>query len=151
MRKLMSVILAGTMAVGMMAGAAMADDDSLLVYGIYKAGDQTWFIDEGDAAKAKVEADGGEFIFVDAKMSPEEYLKDIDNAIANNAAGIVTCIPDQTLSQATVDKCNEAGIPVVAGDDALEVDGEKIAPWVGIDAYNIGAANGEWRSERAHV
>ena len=77
-------------------------------------------------------------------MSPEEYLKDIDNAIANNAAGIVTCIPDQTLSQAAVTKCEEAGIPVVAADDALEVDGEKIAPWVGIDAYNIGAANGEW-------
>jgi len=114
------------------------------VYGIYKAGDQTWFIDEGAAAQAKVEADGGQFTFVDAKMSPEEYLRAIDNAIANKAAGIVTCIPDQTLSQAAVDKCKEAGIPIVAADDALEMDGEKIAPWVGIDAYNIGAANGEW-------
>ncbi|MBQ9549725.1 MAG: substrate-binding domain-containing protein, partial [Lachnospiraceae bacterium] len=46
--------------------------------------------------------------------------------------------------QAVVDKCTEAGIPVVAGDDALEADGQKIAPWVGIDAYVIGEANGEW-------
>ena len=75
MRKLMSAILATTMAVGMMAGAALADDDSLLVYGIYKAGDQTWFIDEGEAAKNAVEALGGEFVYVDAKMNPEEYLK----------------------------------------------------------------------------
>ena len=52
-------------------------------------------------------------------MSPEEYLKAIDNAIANNAVGVVTCIPDQTMSQAAVDKLVEANIPVVAADDAL--------------------------------
>ena len=38
-----------------------AADSDLLVYGIYKAGDQTWFLDEGDAAKAAVEAADGEF------------------------------------------------------------------------------------------
>lgn len=115
-----------------------------VIYGIYKAGDQTWFIDEGDAAKAAAEAAGYDFIYVDAKMNPEEYLKAIDNAIANNAAGIVTCIPDQTMSQAVIDKCAEANLPVVAADDALEVNGEKLAPWVGINAYKIGEANGEW-------
>lgn len=120
-------------------------DGDLVVYGIYKAGDQTWFIDEGAAAQAAVEAKGGTFTYVDAKMSPEEYLKAIDNAIANNASGIVTCIPDQTMSQAVVSKCEEAGIPVVAADDALQDDaGNKLAPWVGINAYVIGEANGEW-------
>ena len=109
-----------------------------VVYGIYKAGDQTWFIDEGNAAKAAVEAKGDTFTYVDAKMSPEEYLKAIDNAIANNAKGIVTCIPDQTMSQAAVDKATEAGIPIVAADDALQdTAGNKIAPWVGINAYVI--------------
>lgn len=116
-----------------------------VIYGIYKAGDQTWFIDEGAAAQAVVEAQGDEFIYVDAKMSPEEYLKAIDNAIANKAKGIVTCIPDQTMSQAVVDKCAEANIPIVAADDALQTDsGDKIAPWVGINAYVIGQANGDW-------
>lgn len=120
----------------------------LVVYGIYKAGDQTWFIDEGAAAEAAVKAAGGEFIYVDAKMSPEEYLKAIDNAIANNASGIVTCIPDQTMSQAVITKCEEAGIPIVAADDALQDEaGEKLAPWVGINAYKIGEANGEWLAE----
>ena len=130
-----------------MAGCmtASAEGDKLVVYGIYKAGDQTWFIDEGAAAQAAVEEAGGEFIYVDAKMNPEEYLKAIDNAIANNASGIVTCIPDQTMSQAVVDKAEEAGIPIVAADDALQdADGEKLVPWVGINAYVIGEANGEW-------
>lgn len=114
------------------------------IYGIYKAGDQTWFIDEGAAAQAAAEEAGYEFIYVDAKMNPEEYLKALDNAIANNAAGVVTCIPDQTMSSAVVDKMADAGIPIVAADDALEEDGTKLAPWVGINAYVIGEANGEW-------
>jgi len=120
-----------------------------VIYGIYKAGDQTWFIDEGDAAQAAAEAAGYSFTYVDAKMNPDEYLKAIDNAIANKAAGIVTCIPDQTMSQAVIDKCEAAGMPVVAADDALEINGEKLAPWVGISAYKIGEANGEWLANYA--
>lgn len=132
------------------SGQGEKKDGKLLVYGIYKAGDQTWFIDEGEAAKAAVEAAGGEFVYVDAKMNPEEYMKAIDNAIANNASGIVTCTPDQTMSQAVVDKCEEAGIPVVAADDALQNGAEeKLVPWVGINAYVIGEANGEWLADYA--
>ena len=127
-----------------------ASGEAGVVYGIYKAGDQTWFIDEGAAAEEAVKANGDSFTYVDAKMSPEEYLKAIDNAIANNAKGIVTCIPDQTMSQAVVDKCKEAGIPIVAADDALQDgDGNKIAPWVGINAYVIGQANGDWLANYA--
>ncbi|MCR4656625.1 MAG: arabinose ABC transporter substrate-binding protein [Lachnospiraceae bacterium] len=132
------------------ADAADTAEGGGVVYGIYKAGDQTWFIDEGDAAKAAVEAKGDSFTYVDAKMSPEEYLKAIDNAIANNAKGIVTCIPDQTMSQAVVDKCAEAGIPIVAADDALQdTEGGKLVPWVGINAYVIGQANGDWIADYA--
>lgn len=127
------------------ASADKPADGKLLVYGIYKAGDQTWFIDEGAAAQKAVEDAGGEFVFVDAKMNPEEYLKAVDNAIANKASGIVTCIPDQTMSQAVIDKCAEANMPIVAADDALQDASEKkLAPWVGINAYVIGEANGEW-------
>ena len=152
MKKLFALVLALTMLVGLVAcsdpaeaqpteakqettaapagetEAAAAAGEKGVIYGIYKAGDQTWFIDEGDAAKAAAEAAGYSITYVDAKMSPEEYLKAIDNAIANKAAGIVTCVPDQTMSQTVVDECREAGIPVVAADDALEVNGEKLVP-----------------------
>ena len=149
MKKVCIFVLLLTMVFGFVLSVS-AEDNKLVVYGIYKAGDQTWFIDEGAAAKKAVEAAGGEFIFVDAKMSPEEYLKAIDNAIANKATGIVTCIPDQTLSQAVVDKLQEAKIPVVAADDALQdADGKKLVPWVGINAYVIGEANGEWLANYA--
>lgn len=170
-KKILSAILVSMMALSVTACSAISTDDgtaaapaatgdstettaasgeSGVVYGIYKAGDQTWFIDEGAAAQAAVEANGDSFTYVDAKMSPEEYLKAIDNAIANNAKGIVTCIPDQTMSQAVVEKCEAAGIPIVAADDALQDnDGNKIAPWVGINAYVIGQANGDWLADYA--
>lgn len=152
-KKMMSVLLCAATVGSLLAGSmtASAEEDKLVVYGIYKAGDQTWFIDEGAAAQKAVEEAGGEFTFVDAKMNPEEYLKAIDNAIANNASGIVTCIPDQTMSQAVVDKAEEAGIPIVAADDALQdTDGNLLAPWVGINAYAIGEANGEWLANYAN-
>lgn len=152
-KTMMSMVLCAATVGSLMAGsiAASAEEDKLVVYGIYKAGDQTWFIDEGAAAQKAVEEAGGEFIFVDAKMNPEEYLKAIDNAIANKASGIVTCIPDQTMSQAAVDKAAEAGIPIVAADDALQdAEGNKLAPWVGINAYVIGEANGEWLANYAN-
>ena len=173
MKKALALVLALMLCLGLLAGCDSGESSSTpaaggssaaggdtsepaaeggskgVIYGIYKAGDQTWFIDEGAAAQAAAEAAGYEFIYVDAKMSPEEYLKALDNAIANNAAGVVTCTPDQIMSQAVVDKMNEAGIPVVAADDALEVNGEKLVPWVGINAYKIGEANGEWLANYA--
>ena len=165
MKRIFTLLLSLTLTAGLMVGCSSGKDDSgktddnankteseapaskddkLVIYGIYKAGDQTWFIDEGNAAKAKAEEMGAEFVFVDVQMNPEQCLKAVDNAIANNADGILMCIPDQTMSQAVVDKCKEANLPIVAVDDALEKDGKKLAPWVGIDGYKIGEANGEW-------
>ncbi|WP_273326434.1 arabinose ABC transporter substrate-binding protein [Vallitalea guaymasensis] len=126
-------------------------DDKIVIAGIYKAGDQVWFIDEGAAAEEMCKKMGvDEFIYIDAKMNPETYLQAIDNVIAQEVDGVLTCIPDQQLSQVTVNKLKEAGIPVIAADDALQdEDGNKLAPWVGISAYNIGAANGEWMAKYA--
>ncbi len=128
---------------------ATEGDSKGVIYGIYKSGDQTWFLDEGAAAEAAANEAGYEFIYVDVQLDGAEYDRALDNAIANGAAGIVTCTPDQTMSQAVVDKVTEAGIPIVAADDALEVDGEKLVPWVGIDGYVIGEANGEWLANYA--
>jgi L-arabinose transport system substrate-binding protein len=58
--------------------AAGQKETKPVIYGIYKAGDQTWFIDEGKAAQAAAESAGYSFTYVDAKMSPEEYLRAID-------------------------------------------------------------------------
>ena len=60
------------------SGGGEADGD-LVIYGIYKSGDQTWFLDEGDAAKAAVEAAGGTFNYIDAQMKGDQEMNAIDN------------------------------------------------------------------------
>lgn len=43
-----------------------------------------------------------------------------------------------------------SNIPIVAADDALQKDdGTKLVPWVGINAYKIGQANGDWLAKYA--
>ncbi|MDL2214330.1 substrate-binding domain-containing protein [Clostridia bacterium OttesenSCG-928-O13] len=128
------------------AGGAKED---ITIAGIYKSGDQQWFIGEGDAAKAKcLEMGATEFTYVDVKLDPDLYLRAIDDAITKGVDGILTCPPDQKMSQVVVDKCKEAGIPVIACDDALQDEnGEFLAPFVGIDAYAIGKAVGEWTAD----
>lgn len=123
----------------------------IIIAGIYKAGDQQWFIGEGEAAKAKaLEMGAKDFMYIDAKMNPDTYLQALDNAITQGVSGILVCVPDQKLSAVTVQKCKDAGIPVIACDDPLtDETGKFIAPFVGIDAYAIGLACGEWSAQYA--
>lgn len=131
------------------APAAQASNEKIVLAGIYKSGDQEWFIGEGAAAKkTALEMGASDFLFIDAKMNPDVYLQALDNVIAQNVSGLLVCIPDQTLSAITVQKCEEAGIPVIAADDPLtDENGNQLAPWVGIDSYNIGVSMGEWTSQ----
>lgn len=161
MKKMLSrlsvVLLLGTLLLGCGSSKEKSNKKEevgkkeIVIAGIYKAGDQVWFIDEGKAAEKRAKELGADkFIYIDAKMNPDTYLQAIDNVIAQKVDGVITCIPDQKLSKVTVDKLNEAGIPVIAADDALQDEaGNKLAPWVGINAYKIGEANGKWMADYA--
>ena len=148
MKKLLAITLVLLLGLTTLASAMAADGDKI-IYGIYKSGDQQWFIGEGKAAEEKsLEMGAKEFHYVDVKLDPDLYLRAIDEAITNGAAGILTCPPDQKMSAVVVQKCADAGIPVIACDDALQdADGKFLAPFVGIDAYAIGIAVGEWTAE----
>lgn len=153
---LLSVLLVGSIFVGCSKDQSSDNQSSakkkkIVIAGIYKAGDQVWFINEGKAAEKMAKSmDASEFQFIDAKMNPDTYLNDIDNVITQKVDGVITCTPDQKLSKIIVDKLKSANIPVIACDDALQDEkGNKIAPWVGINAYKIGQTNGEWMANYA--
>ena len=137
------------------AEEAPAAITSLKVYGIYKS-ESPYFVNEAASIEKSLKAKGEEYgidvtwTFLNCDGDAEKYMTQIDTAIADNADAIVTCIPDQTMSEAVVAKCEAAGVPVVACDDPLK-DGNnnKLAPWFGIDAYNIGYAAGEWVADYA--
>lgn len=128
-----------------------ADKDALLYYGIYKV-EASYFANEGNSAKKKLEelaaADGKTASFNYVTCGNEDVqlcINYVDTAIADGADGILMCIPDQQMSTAIVEKCEAAGIPIVAGDDPLiDLEGNQIAPACGIDAYNCGGETGKW-------
>jgi len=147
MKKSFLVLAALALAAGsVFAGGQKADSGGgLVIAGVYKLGTEPWFLGESAAIQGVVEAAGGKWLYMDAKTDGNLYLQLIDNAIAQKASGVLTCIPDQNLSQAAVTKLKAAGIPVIACDDPLQDEnGKLLAPWVGIDAYNIGAEAGKW-------
>ena len=118
---------------------------SKTIVGLYKMGTATWFIQEGAASQKVVEEAGYTWKYLDCDLNAATYMDQLNTLIADKVDGVLVCVPDQNLSQTTVDMLTEAGIPVIAVDDALETeDGTKLAPWVGIDGYNIGKATGEW-------
>ncbi len=137
------------------SGSQTGEGKTYNFYGIYKMGG-TYFDGEAASIEARIAEKAKEYGFaykwnyVINDMDPEKCLTQVDTAIADKADAIFICVPDQTMSQSVVEKCEAAGIPVVACDDGLIDDaGNKIAPWFGIDAYNIGYAAGEWMADYA--
>ena len=106
----------------------------------------TGYFNESKAVEETVKSLGAdEYVFMDAKDDGNLYLQLIDTAIAQGVDAVMTTPPDQTLSQVVVNKLTEAGIAVLASDDPLcDEAGNLIAPWVGIDAYEIGAESARW-------
>lgn len=131
------------------------DEKNLNIYGIYKS-ESAYFVNEASSIEQTLmelaEENGytATWHFNNCDGDPEKFMTLVDTAIADKCDAILACVPDQTMSQAVVDKCEAAGVPIVAVDDGLiGDDGEKIAPWFGIDAYNIGYAAGEWMADYA--
>jgi L-arabinose transport system substrate-binding protein len=142
---LMLVVLITSMSV-LVQGAVKKPKKNIVIAGIYKMGDAVWFIEEGKASEKKCKQMGAKkFLYINVKTDANLFMQALDNVIAQRVDGVLTCIPEQQLSQVAVNKLTKAKIPVIAVDDALQNEkGNKLAPWVGIDAYNIGATAGKW-------
>ncbi|HBM76284.1 MAG TPA: LacI family transcriptional regulator, partial [Clostridiaceae bacterium] len=121
MKKVLALLMSLVITVVALSGCGTAKDASdsksnagsakespkkdIVLAGIYKAGDQQWFIGEGAAAKDKaIKMGAKDFMFIDAKMNPDTYLQALDNAIAQGVSGILVCVPDQKLSAVTMEK-----------------------------------------------
>ncbi|MFP4377228.1 MAG: substrate-binding domain-containing protein [Spirochaetales bacterium] len=126
-------------------GEERSEDDELSFAIMVKRADEPWFQVEAEGFRQRAEELGVEAVIMDNKMDPNVTLNNMDVAIGRGVDGIAMVVPDQKLSNAVVQKANEAGIPILAIDDTLlDADGEQIAPYVGMDAAVIGRQVGEW-------
>jgi L-arabinose transport system substrate-binding protein len=162
MKKLLTILLSLLMLLAMVgctsnggSGEEEGEKTHYNFYTIYKV-DGEYFLEEAAGIKMTIQeyADERGFTFdlhyIGCDSDPEKCMTMIDTAIADKADAIFVCPPDQGMSEAIVEKCNEAGVLVVSVDDPLiDGEGKKIAPWFGIDAYNIGYASGTWMANYA--
>lgn len=163
MKKLITIVLALTMLLALAAcssagkpttdpAATPAADagsenagDKILIGAIYRDLTQMWFDRESTAAKATADELGVDIIIGDAQEDPAVLIDVLDGLITQGIQGLVINTCDQGLSQTIVDKCAEAGIPVVAVDVPLIDDkGANIAPAVILDSYLCGQQTAQW-------
>jgi L-arabinose transport system substrate-binding protein len=125
--------------------AALAEEAPTLAF-ICKDLSQEWFVGTSTAMKETAVARGAKDVLLyDCGMSPDKYMTALDNAIAQGVDVLIVCPPDQKLSQITVQRCDEAGIKVMADDDGLIDElGVHIAPALELDAYKVGQGIGDY-------
>lgn len=146
-KKMMAMFAAAAAAAVLTAVPASAGDakEEILVGAIYRDLTQTWFENESNAAKATAEDLGIKILIGDAQEDPAVLTDVLDSFITQGIQGLVINTCDQGMSQIILDKCEAAGIPVVAVDVPLiDEDGVYIAPAVILDSYLCGQQTAEW-------
>lgn len=154
-KRYLSVIMILVMTVLMIAGCSESNTadkeqsgkkEKVKIAAIYRDMTQSWFIQEADAATKQAEELGMEPLIVgDSEEDPSVYIEVLNNVISQDIQGLIVNICDQQLSQMTVDKCEEAGIPVIAVDVPLiDEDNNYLAPAIELDAFLCGQTMGEW-------
>ena len=122
-------------------GAAGADD--IKIGYINKMGDHPWFVAEVAGAKKAAEEAGATFVSQDVQFNANLTITTFDTMVGDGVKGIAIVVPDKALGPVIAQKAKAAGIPLVAVDDDIYYEDGSQVPYVGMNAYNIGARVGE--------
>jgi D-xylose transport system substrate-binding protein len=84
--------------------------------------EERWKTDEA-AIKARLQAQGCQYVSADAQSSAAKQLSDIESLIARNATALIVLAQDAGAIRPAVEQAKAAGIPVVGYDRLIEVPG----------------------------
>jgi len=128
---------------GAAPAAAPAPAEKPLFVVINKSADQQYFIDLQTSfmsAATKMGADSKKF---DAKLDPNLGVSLVNDAISAGAKGIAITVPDQTIGPAIAKAAKDAGVVLIATDDAIVDEAGNPVPFVGFDGKDMGKKVGE--------
>lgn len=131
------------------AGAASSGEtksgDITIAY-LQKQGDQQYFVDEIDGARARAAELGGVTITTaDLGTDSNKAISAMNTQVAQGVDGIAIVVPDQTIGPQVVDL--SSGIPLVASDDPIKSGAGEAVPFVGFDSVQMGTAVGQKAGE----
>ncbi len=140
MKSTTRIALAGAVAFGFSAGAAMADGGLLVA--IYKSGTQQYFLDQAQGFQDAAAELGFEARVINVELDANLAISAVADAIAAGAQGIAITVPDQAIGPAIAKAAAEAGIPLVATDDAISDENGNPVPFVGFNGTDMGTSVG---------
>ncbi|MBK4347121.1 substrate-binding domain-containing protein [Lacisediminihabitans changchengi] len=110
---------------------------------LQKQGDQQYFVDEADGAKAAAKSLGDVNIkVVDLGTDANKAISAVDSVIAQKVDGIIIVVPDQQIGPQVIAAAKAAGIPIMASDDIIKDAAGKPAAFAGFDGTAMGNAVG---------
>lgn len=164
MKKLLAILLALIMVLGMLAGCAAEEaaadpqeeqeeeaapdeaeepaeeeDDTILIGNSFCYLTSQFMVIQNEGAQAAADENGIEIVHVSADADASKQLADIEDMIAMGCDGIMIQALDSKGILTAIEKCADAGIPVVVYDTLLsEGDEENIIAAIGTDNYSTG-------------
>ncbi|HEY1705747.1 MAG TPA: substrate-binding domain-containing protein [Trebonia sp.] len=105
-------------------------------------GSQSYFVLEGDGAKAEAAKLGATVKVLNENNSSSTTISDIQTATSQQANGVIVVAPDATLGPRMVNLAKTANVPIMASDNGFAGSDGKQAPFVGIDATAFGQSTG---------
>lgn len=117
------------------------DGDVHLAY-LAKYLDNPWFVREAEGARRRAQELGVQLTVQDLQADSNLALSAMDTVIADGVDGIMIVVPEQQIGPAVIEKAEAAGVPLIAIDDRIELNGEE-APFVGQDWAEAGRQVGD--------
>lgn len=115
---------------------------------IQKQGDQQYFVDEANGAKAQARKTGGATVdVISVNLDSNAAINAMNTEIAQKVDGIAIVAPDQKIGPQVIDLAKQAKIPLLASDDPLKSGQKQDAPFVGFDSLQMGMKVGQKAGE----
>lgn len=144
MKRTTTLCLGGAMlAAGLGAMTARAADKELTIAYIQKQGDQQYFVDEADGARAAAKELGGVKVTVEnVAMDANAAISAVNVQVGQKVDAIAIVVPDQQIGPQVIDLAAQANIPVIASDDPIKSGTGTPAAFVGFDGTDMGTKVG---------
>jgi ABC-type sugar transport system substrate-binding protein len=105
-------------------------------------GTESYFVLEGDGAKAEAAKLGATVKVENENSSAATTVSDIQTGISDRVNGLIVVAPSATLGPRMVGLANAAHVPIMASDNGFAGSSGKQVPFVGINATQFGDSSG---------
>jgi L-arabinose transport system substrate-binding protein len=122
-------------------GAAAPKSGQITIAYLQKQGDQQYFIDEANGAKAEAAKLGNvKIVAVNLGTDSNQAISAMGTEVGQQVDGIAIVVPDQKIGPQVISAAGP--IPLVASDDPIKDGSGAAAPFVGFDSVQMGTQVG---------